>query len=82
MFEFVTVGASGRSIPADRSRIRSKAAQEKNKRKDSRRSRREARRIASLEEEIAAVNKLSAPPAQDLALAPFAEKIVRRIIGE
>ena len=67
--------ASGRALPADRSRIRSKAALEKNKRADSRRSRREAKRLALLEKEAASRVRPPSPPPHDLQLVPFAEKI-------
>jgi hypothetical protein len=79
MFEFVTMDPTGRALPADRVRIRSLAAREKNKRADSRRSRREAKRLALLHEEIVACAGLSLPspsaPPHDLQLVPFAEKL-------
>lgn len=75
MFEFVSVDASGRAVAGDRSRIRSKAASEKNKRADSRRSRREAKRLAKLEREAATCVSPPYAPPHDLRLVPFAEKI-------
>lgn len=75
MFEFVTVDSSGHARQADRLRIRSKAALDKNKRANSRRSRREAKRLALLEKEAAACASLSAPPPHDFRLVSFAEKI-------
>jgi len=75
MFEFVTMDPAGRALPADRARIRSRAALEKNKRPDSRRSRREARRLALQQKEAVARASLPLPPPHDLRLVPFAEKI-------
>ena len=75
MFEFVLVDSSGRALPADRSRIRSKAALDKNKRADSRRSRRDAKRNALLEKEAAIRTRVPAPPPHDFQPIPFAEKI-------
>lgn len=75
MFEFVSVDASGRAITADRIRIRSKAASEKNKRAGSRRTRREAKRLALLQKEVAALAGIPSPPPHDLRLVHFAERI-------
>ncbi|KAF2441897.1 hypothetical protein P171DRAFT_418755 [Karstenula rhodostoma CBS 690.94] len=77
MFEFVSIGPTGRALPVDKLRIRSRAARDKNKRADSRRSRREAKRLALLHKEIVACASLSlpSPPPHDLQLVPFAEKI-------
>ena len=75
MFEFVTMDPAGRALPADRTRIRSRAALEKNKRQDSRRSRREAKRLALSQKEAIAHSSLPPPPPHDLQLVPFAERI-------
>ena len=75
IFEFVSVDTAGRSLPADKQRIRSQAAREKNKRADSRRSRREAKRIALLQKKALIHGSLPAAPPHDLQLVSFAEKL-------
>ncbi|KAF2868652.1 hypothetical protein BDV95DRAFT_609565 [Massariosphaeria phaeospora] len=65
-FDFVSLDAQGKTQAGDRSFIRKRCMQGKNKREDSRRTLREAKRDAA---------KLPPAPPHDLALVPFAAEI-------